>query len=302
MRLHTRIAAFAIVVLAGLFLSACAESEASNQLTGTLSKPSVEQSLLGIVDEISETTWTISGQSIKLSSETLIKGDLRIGDQVRAAYRLDNDGMLVAREIQSAILADEHNQDRDEIEFFGMVESITDGVWRVDGRDLMVTPQTEIKGLIEVGDLVKVHAFAGEGDMLIAREIEKAVTDGGQKVEFVGTVEAISDGEWSIDGRSVIVLPDTEIEDDIQVGDLVKVEAYENSEGSLVAHEIELVDDHDGLHHDNDDGENHDSHDGVDDDSDHGYDDHDSSDDDNHSGYDEHDDYDDHDEYEDHHD
>lgn len=296
MRFHIRIAAFAMIVFAGLLLSACGESEGSSQLTGTLSRPSTELSLLGIVDEISENTWTISGQRIKLSSETLIDGDLRIGDQVRAAYRLDNDGTLVAREIQLAILADEFNQDGDEIEFFGAVESITDSVWRVDGRDLMITPETEIKGLIDVGDLVKVHAFAGEGDMLIAREIEKALTDHGDKVEFVGTVESISDGEWSIGGRSVIVLPDTEIEHEIQVGDLVKVEAYENSEGSLVAHEIELVNDDDRdreYDDDEDDGEDHDGHDDSDDD-------HEDHEDDDHDEYEDHDEHDDHDEYEDH--
>lgn len=60
----------------------------------------------------------------------------------------------------------------DEIEFRGVVESIVGDLWTVNGRAVKVTAFTEVKGLFQVGDWVKIHAFLDDDGTLTAREIE----------------------------------------------------------------------------------------------------------------------------------
>ena len=59
-----------------------------------------------------------------------------------------------------------------EIEFTGVVESIDGETWLIAGRTVMVTNQTEIQGVIEVGKAVKVHAAPNGEGVLMAREIQ----------------------------------------------------------------------------------------------------------------------------------
>ena len=67
--------------------------------------------------------------------------------------------------------------DDDEIEFTGLVEAIGPDSWTVAGRKLSISSQTEIKGSIEVGDMVKVHAYKSGDGTLSAREIEPVFED-----------------------------------------------------------------------------------------------------------------------------
>ena len=61
-----------------------------------------------------------------------------------------------------------------EVEFVGLIDSISPDVWVVDGQTLAITPETEIKGNFVVGDSVKVHVLVGADGSLTAREIEAA--------------------------------------------------------------------------------------------------------------------------------
>jgi hypothetical protein len=61
-------------------------------------------------------------------------------------------------------------------------------------------------------------------------------------VEFEGVVESRSGTSWVISGTPVIIDSNTEIEDDPQVGDTVKVEAVTQSNGQLLATKIEKED------------------------------------------------------------
>jgi hypothetical protein len=354
-----------LIFLSAVLLSACAGAGIDELLTGSLSKPVSDLGFLGTVDGITDVAWTVDGRTIKLSDDTKLESELRIGDTVRVEVKLGDNGFLSALAIESSSLdlfavgsevefygvveeinptmwtigsfevavnpgteikgliqvsdlvkvhatfgdgdtliareielagEDEHDHDdRDEIEFYGVVDAISDASWMIEGREVMVTPQTEIKNLIEVGDLVKVHAFLGDGDVLVAREIELADADDDDddhdrdEVEFVGMVEAISDTEWMIDGLLVQVDSGTEIEDIINVGDMVEVEVYEDQDGNLIAHEIELADDDlDSDFEDEDlEDEDEDDDDDYEDDEDHDEDDHDDDEDDEEDDHDE---------------
>ena len=94
-----------------------------------------------------------------------------------------------------------------------------------------------------------------------------------EDVEFYGHIESITEGTWVVRGISVSVDAQTEIKGALEVGDLVKVEALTQADGSLLA--LEIYRDVDGM----DDDLNDDADDDLDDDSDDDMDD-DSSDDD----------------------
>jgi hypothetical protein len=109
---------------------------------------------------------------------------------------------------------------------------------------------------------------------LLALEIELAGESDlpGERTEFFGQVTSMDAGSWVVGGLTFLITPDTEIEDDIVVGDFVKVEAFVAADGTMTAHEIELEDDASG---DDDDGD-------MDDDSDDGEDDEHEDEDDDH--------------------
>ncbi len=138
------------------------------------------------------------------------------------------------------------------VEFTGVVESMDSDQWVVDGQTIAIDATTQIEPGIQVGDTVKVKAFPATGGSLVAYEIEQADHAGGsddngdgqhdgQKVEITGTVESMDGNQWVVNGQTITVDANTEIDAGIQVGDTVKVEAYVQADGSLLATEIHAV-------------------------------------------------------------
>lgn len=210
-----------------------------------------------------------------------------------------------------------------ETEVVGVVEAIAPGSWTIDGKVYQVTPATEIKGMIQTGMRVKVHASTDANGVLTAREIELVASnvsmDGrnnsgvtgtddrhsANEMEIYGTVESINGTAWKIDGKSYLVTAATEIKGLIQVGARVKVHLIQNADGALTIREVELAgvdasrdgrsnDDRSGDDDSRDDKSSWDksdddhSDDNSNDKSHNGYDDHNRDDDDDHNnrGYD----------------
>ncbi|MGD2050662.1 MAG: DUF5666 domain-containing protein, partial [Chloroflexota bacterium] len=59
--------------------------------------------------------------------------------------------------------------------------------------------------------------------------------------DIVGQVESITRQSWMIDGQFVNVDDSTEIDDDIELGDMVRVRAEMGDDGLMAANEIQLV-------------------------------------------------------------
>jgi len=113
----------------------------------------------------------------------------------------------------------------------------------VDGIRYEITMDTEIEEEIVLGDFVKVKYYEEE-ELLIALEVELEDEEF-EEFEAEGYVEAYVMGEYIIvDGVRYELTMDTEIEDEIEVGDLVKVKYYEDEE-TLIALEVELEDEDD---------------------------------------------------------
>ena len=109
-------------------------------------------------------------------------------------------------------------------------------------------------------------------------ELEALLDEGREEdVEFLGLIESMEEGNWVISGITVFVDALTEIYGDLEIGDLVKVEALTQEDGTLLAIEIygedfldgeDLDDSDDEMDDDSDDEMDDDSDDEMDDDSD----------------------------------
>ncbi len=210
----------------------------------TPDSPEVEPEIefFGAIESIGTDAWTIDGQTVQIGAHTQIRDAVQLSERARVHARVMADGSLVAREIERAG-DDMPGRQGAQIEFTGTVEAMAAAAWTVDGQSVAVTAHTEIKGGIEAGDLVKVHALVGAGGSLTAREIELAGEGEpaipGVEVEFRGALEAMDADAWTIGAMTFRATAATEIEDGLEVGDFVKVHARQQGDGSLWAREIE---------------------------------------------------------------
>lgn len=208
----------------------------------------------GVVESIAPNIWVVSGRTFSIANTTEIKGNIRVGANAKVEYLTNADGSFTARQITLAealqagntFTLQIQNQIRQEFELFGVVDAIAATEWVVAGQTFIVTPQTQIKNTIVVGDFVKVHLYT-ENDMLTAHEIELANRDDrGAYLEFTGVVQSLSATELVVDGQTFRLTPDTRLKGIIALGDTVKVEVVTDADGTLIAREVSKVDNQGG--------------------------------------------------------
>ena len=156
----------------------------------------------------------------------------------------------------------EFSTEDNSLEFTDTVQTIGTDQWVIGAFTLNIVSSSEIEPGIVEGDLVLVEArLNADGDFEaleigFARDDSAAAPEGADEdfdsqqddsfdseLTLIGTVDAMGDSSWVINGETVLVDALTEIKDAIAPGDVVKVEAYLNDNGELTAHEIELADD-----------------------------------------------------------
>jgi hypothetical protein len=186
----------------------------------------------GEVTEIGE-NWTIGGQTFATTGTTVIIGNPQVGDVAFVSGYLLPDGSLVATHI---VLL--HHGNENPFTITGAVESMGDDEWVVAGQTIAVTETTTIDGNIEIGDIVRVHGIFLEDNTLLAHTID--LVDDENPFEFVGIVQTIGEAAWTVSGVEVAVDADTEIEEGIVVGDVVKVEGVILPDNTWLAREIKL--------------------------------------------------------------
>ena len=120
----------------------------------------------GIVEAIGATSWTISGRVVAVNEATVILGSPMVGDSVEVRADVQADGTLLATRIKF------EDEDEDEVEFTGRVESIGAESWTIAGQTIVVNPSTEIRGAPKVGDQVEVKARKAPDGTLIAERIK----------------------------------------------------------------------------------------------------------------------------------
>ena len=248
------------------------ESEASSSsldASSSAASSPAEMEFTGAVVSMDASAWVVGERTVAITEATEIKDAIVVGDMVKVHALPQSDGSLTAREIELAgpedvAGADEDGEDQDTTKFFGAVEDIQSDHWVVAGTTFLVTPDTEIKDAILLGDFVKVEATQSADGSWVAHEIEledeaqdepdaDEDQDEADTTKFFGQVTAMDAGSWTVGGLTFLVTPSTEIKDAIALGDFVKIEALVGADGSYTALEIELQEDQIGAGDDQDD-------------------------------------------------
>ena len=170
------------------------------------------------------------------------------------------------------------DDDSEDVEFKGYVESVGTTSLMVAGRMVTVDDMTEILGNdghaivlsdVPVGAYVEVEGRMQADGSVLAKKIE--LEDGDNEVEFKGYVESVGTTSLMVAGRMVTVDDMTEILShdghpimlsEIPVEAYVEVEGRMQADGSVLAWKIELEDDgHDDGHDDGDDDGDDDDYD-----------------------------------------
>jgi hypothetical protein len=271
----------------------------------------------GRIEGIWDERWSVAGIVVIVTDETRVTGYPAPGQVAQVFGQSQTDGTVLASEItvitsdstptptatvssptltliptQTArplptLRASPTSEQLAEIEFTGVVESISMSVWRISGQVVNVNSETDLRNNPQVGQTVEVRAVRGTDGTLIARRIEARISSSGpspsntpeptqssgssgplpsntpqpqntqssgsggesgpspsntpdpEEVRFEGTLESINGNTWTVAGQAVTVTGSTEIKDNPQVGDRVKVRAYRQPDGSLVATRIE---------------------------------------------------------------
>lgn len=122
----------------------------------------------------------------------------------------------------------------------GPVDSIGSDSWMVASVPFSVTQQTNIAGDPQIGDNVIVEGRILEDQSRIADSITPTEAD--QTItSFTGNVDQISTESWQVDGVTVLVDSNTQIDEGIQEGDPVRVTFTAQEDGSWLALKIESL-------------------------------------------------------------
>ena len=94
---------------------------------------------------------------------------------------------------------------------------------------------------LQLGLVVRVELMPALAGVLRANAVrfQNAAGEPNEDQELKGTVNAITDAAWTIDGRVFAINEDTVFKDDPQVGDFVEVKFHLDADGNAVADRIE---------------------------------------------------------------
>jgi len=113
-------------------------------------------------------------------------------------------------------------------ELVGAVESMDP--WVVAGTTLETRETTQIDDDLAVGDLVRVRGVILEDKTWVAYSIEHVEEQTDPVIVLIGTVDSME--PWVVNGISLNVTADTDIQGDITVGMIVRVEILLQADGT----------------------------------------------------------------------
>lgn len=189
----------------------------------------------GTVTEITPDRWMVGGFTVLVSSDTVLIGSPQIGQFVEVEGQSQPGGWVNAQEIHLRYF-----------QYAGEVEQIEADFWTISGTRLDLSSNTQIDPGLQVHDRALALVQSNDDGKLTALAvmgIPEDVQFNGQGTEIIleGKVEGISDASWVVAGRSVRIDSQTLIAADIGLGDVVRVHALPNWDGSLAATRIELL-------------------------------------------------------------
>ncbi len=143
--------------------------QATSALPGVaFEQPGYQFTLTGKVESIQGAVWKVDGIQFNTTTATEILGTYAPGDGVRVKGRILETGEWVADQIEPS------QTDQLKANFTGLIETMPaiPGVWKIGGRDVMVTKDTDLGNGLEVDSPVKVSFVVQSDGSWLAKEIE----------------------------------------------------------------------------------------------------------------------------------
>jgi hypothetical protein len=147
----------------------------------------------GTVDAVGGSSLVVSGTTVFTNGMTEIKrgnsdialAEVHVGDTVKVQGERNGDGTVLAREIK-VLGSTVPGPQGAEVEFEGLVESVTPPSLVVSGRDVLTDSDTDFKGKgkidsvadLNVGDVVEVVGLQSSPSLVLALEIKRLETAG----------------------------------------------------------------------------------------------------------------------------
>lgn len=202
----------------------------------------------GTVTAMNGNMWTVDATTVIITATTEVHGTFAVGDKVKVEGYKQTDGTVLAKEI-SPFQPKKHHQK--EVEFSGTIKSMNGSTWMVDDVTVIISSTTEVKGTFVVGDKVKVEGYKQDDGSVLAKEIKPAEKkeeheNNGKGIEFVGTLTAMNGNVWTVDAFTVTIDGKTQFEGSPKVGDKIRVAGQKQSDGTIVANNIKVVNGRDG--------------------------------------------------------
>jgi ferric-dicitrate binding protein FerR (iron transport regulator) len=116
-------------------------------------------------------------------------------------------------------------------------------VWVIAGQSFETHDGTVVVGNPQVGDWVFVRGRLLADNTRIADWITLLRRSPANRFILSGKVEALDSDTWTVAGQTIMVTDETDMDDDIEVGDLVRVEGVILPEGELKAERIVRIED-----------------------------------------------------------
>jgi hypothetical protein len=191
----------------------------------------------GVVEAISGSEWTVSGQKITLAPQAALDPNIVVGDDVKVEANVSADGAVVALKVEA---------------------SRNDDVLATPSADASSTPDPVSTSSPEVRSIPEAASTP---------RAPMAQPGTANQNEVFGTVQALTADTVTVNGVTYSLSNATEFKDAIGAGDQVKLHVIVNADGTLTIREIEKAaasfDDNSSSSNSNgsDDGPNHDAND-----------------------------------------
>ncbi len=208
--------------------------------------------LRGTIDSISESVWVVAGETIQVTSDTIIKGQPAVGRTAHVRANRYDDGSFVALEID---VEAESTPTPAPFPFTGVVEAkVRESLWRIGGHDVRLDDRTKIEGELRVGAFAEVVGVQESSTRIYAHRIT-IVRACETPALFEGVILSIDSeaGNWIVqvtvtvngqdvpDQFNVSVGADTQIQGTPAVGSLVQIEACQVGDHSYAAQRVFVV-------------------------------------------------------------
>jgi len=160
----------------------------------------------GVIQWVEDAAWVVNGITVAITSTTVITGlPPAIGN---TAYVT---GFPISTTIVQAESIGVGLPPRDLVQFRGMIRALNSDQWIVNQVTVTLTSYTVItEGVPTIGDIADVKGLRQPDNSVVALVI-RVQDQNRESVEFQGMIQSVGTLSWLVAGRTIWLLPDTEI-------------------------------------------------------------------------------------------